>query len=202
MLNHSHRISHNGRLLLAAVVVLGFLAGPGCHDWPDERSTAIEAQNILRDLSRIDTVDDPNIPIPAAYKLPPQKFQQLVGGAEEWKLVYCCKYHTADKMRIIIEEQFSSTIFDAKGKSKTVPNFGVSAHPDTNQLIVRCLTEEDVDAVQEIIEAADIPPIQVKIECMVSEVYADLTVDRETRVLIENLFGEGIVLGGNRDNEF
>jgi len=47
-------------------------------------------------------------------------------------------------------------------------------------LIVRCLTEADVDAVYEIIKAADVPPIQVKIECMVSEIYADLTVDRET----------------------
>ena len=45
----------------------------------------------------------------------------------------------------------------------------------------------------------DVPPIQVRIECMVSELYADLTVDRETTLLIQNLFGEGITLGGKTD---
>ena len=184
------------KALSLALVAIGLLGLAGCHDWPDERATAIEAQNILRDLSRIDTVSDPNITIPAIYGSPPQKFKQVVGGAEEWKLVYFCRYHTADKMKKILQEQFSSTIFDAKGKSKTVPNFGVTSNPDTNQLIVRCLTEADVDAVYEIIKAADVPPIQVKIECMVSEIYADLTVDRETTLLIQNLFGEDITLGG------
>jgi len=188
------------KALSQAFVAIGLLGLAGCHDWPDERATAIEAQNILRDLSRIDTVSDPNIRMPAIYGSPPQKFKQIVGGAEEWKLIYFCRYHTADKMKKLIQEQFSSKIFDAKGKSQTVPNFGVSSNPDTNQLIVRCLTEADVDAVYEIIEAADIPPIQVKIECMVSEIYADLTVDRETTLLIENLFGEKIRLGGKVDD--
>lgn len=188
------------KALSQAFVAIGLFGLAGCHDWPDERATAIEAQNILRDLSRIDTVSDPNIRMPAIYGSPPQKFKQIVGGAEEWKLIYFCRYHTADKMKKLIQEQFSSKIFDAKGKSQTVPNFGVSSNPDTNQLIVRCLTEADVDAVYEIIEAADIPPIQVKIECMVSEIYADLTVDRETTLLIENLFGEKIRLGGKVDD--
>jgi len=111
------------KALSLALVAIGLLGLAGCHDWPDERATAIEAQNILRDLSRIDTVSDPNITIPAIYGSPPQKFKQVVGGAEEWKLVYFCRYHTADKMKKILQEQFSSTIFDAKGKSKTVPNF-------------------------------------------------------------------------------
>ena len=188
------------KALSLALVAIGLLGLAGCHDWPDERATAIEAQNILRDLSRIDTVSDPNIAIPAIYGSPPQKLKQVVGGAEEWKLIYFCRYHTADKMKKILQEQFSSTIFDAKGKSQTVPNFGVTSNPDTNQLIVRCLTEADIDAVFEVIEAADIPPVQVKIECMVSEIYADLTVDRETTLLIQNLFGEDITLGGKVDD--
>jgi len=188
------------KAMFLALVAIGLLGFTGCHDWPDERATAIEAQNILRDLSQIDTVSDPNITLPAIYGSPPQKFRQVVGGAEEWKLVYFCRYHTADKMKKILQEQFSSRIFDAKGKSQTVPNFGVTSNPDTNQLIVRCLTEADVDAVYEVIEAVDISPIQVKIECMVSEIYADLTVDRETTLLIQNLFGEDVTLGGKVDD--
>jgi type II secretory pathway component GspD/PulD (secretin) len=41
----------------------------------------------------------------------------------------------------------------------------------------------------------DVPPIQVRIDCLISEVYADLTLDWETTIEIENLFGEGIRAG-------
>ncbi len=171
----------------------------GCHDWPDERATAIEAQNILRDLSRIETITDPNIPRPEVYKSPPKKFAQIVGGTPEWKLVYFCQYHTAEDMKQIIHEQFAVKVFDEKGQSKVLPGYTVSASPATNQLIVRCPQEQDIDAVMEIIKEADIPPVQIRIDCMVSELYADLTMDRETTLIIENLFGEGIALGGKLD---
>lgn len=186
--------------LLVAVLLLATLLLQGCQDWPDERVTAIEAQNILRDLSRIEEVPDGNNPLPEIYNSPPKKMEQIVGGQEEWKLVYYCQYHTADKMEKLIEEQFSSRIFDAKGKSQTVPNFGVTANVDTNQLIVRCLTEEDADAILQVIEEIDVPPIQVRIDCMVSEIYSDLTMDRETSLLIENLFGEKVNLSGPVDS--
>jgi Bacterial type II and III secretion system protein len=192
-------ISHDRRRLSVAVLLLGSLLIQGCQDWPDERVTAIEAQNILRDLSRIEEVPDANNPLPDIYKSPPKKLKQIVGGAEEWKLVYYCQYHTADKLQKLVDEQFSSQIFDAQGKSKTVPNFGVSASSETNQLIIRCLTEQDADAILAVIEEMDVPPIQVRIDCMVSEIYSDLTMDRETSLEIENLFGEGVNLSGPKD---
>jgi hypothetical protein len=43
----------------------------------------------------------------------------------------------------------------------------------------------------------DVPPIQVKIDCMVSEVYADRTLDWETTLQITDLFGEDFVMGGS-----
>jgi len=178
-----------------AFVVLGAIVVQGCHDWPDERVTAIEAQNILRDISRIETVADPNIRPPEVYRSPPRKLRQIVGGAEEWKLVYFCRHHTAANMRQIIHEQFATQLFNQKGQSTTIQDYTVTANPATNQLIVRAPLETDIDAVLEIIHETDIPPIQVKIDCLVSELYADLTVDRETSMMIENLFGE-IKLGG------
>lgn len=194
----SHITSRSGGLCVAFLVV-GSLCLSGCHDWPDERATAIEAQNILRDLSRIETVPDPNVQGPAIYRSPPKKLKQVVGGAEEWKLIYFCQYHTADEMKLIINEQFATKLFDEKGKSTDVTDYTVTANPATNQLIVRCPLEQDVDAVMEIIDETDIPPVQVRIDCMVSELYADLTVDRETTLAIENLFGEQIALGGKVD---
>jgi Flp pilus assembly secretin CpaC len=194
-----HKTSRCERGLVAfSILVVAGLCG--CHDWPDERATAIEAQNILRDLGRIETVPDPNLQGPAIYKSPPRKFPQTVGGTVEWKLVYFCQYHTAEEMKSIIQEQFASKIFDEKGQSKVLPAYTVTANSATNQILVRCPQEGDIDAVMELIKYTDIPPIQVRIDCMVSELYADLTVDRETRMLISNLFGEGVTLGGQEDN--
>ena len=171
----------------------------GCHDWPDERATAIEAASILRDLARIEPVPDPNVTIPDVYKTPPRKVKQVVGGAEEWKLFYFCQYHTAEKIKKIVHEQFATLLFNKKGQSTTIRDYTVTANPDTNQLVVRCPTEQDIDAVMELIREVDIPPIQVRIECMVSELYADMTMDRETTLLIENLFGEQITMGGKQE---
>lgn len=195
----SHTTSRS-RGLFVAFLVLGSGCLCGCHDWPDERGTAIEAQNILRNLSTIEPVADPNVQSPAVYRSPPKKIKQIVGGGEEWKLIYFCRYHTAEEMKTIINEQFATKLFDEKGKSNSVNDYTVTANPATNQLIARCPTELDADAIMEIINETDIPPIQVRIDCMVSELYADLTVDRETRMLIQNIFGEGIVLGGQPDN--
>ncbi|MBN1508439.1 MAG: hypothetical protein JW955_16440 [Sedimentisphaerales bacterium] len=198
--NQSHMTSRIGGLFVA-FVLFGSLCLSGCSDWPDERATAIEAQNILRNLSRIETVPDPNVRGPAIYSSPPKKIKQMVGGGEEWKLIYFCKYHTAEEMKQIINEQFATKLFDEKGKSTSVADYTVTANPATNQLIVRCPLEQDIDAVTEIINEVDIPPIQVRIDCMVSELYADLTVDRETSILIEDLFGEGVKLGGEETND-
>jgi hypothetical protein len=199
MRNDSHKIRHQEGLFVA-LVFLTTVSVSGCHDWPSERATAIEAQNILRDLGRIETIPDPNVQSPAIYKSPPQKLSQTVGGTVEWKLVYFCQYHTAEEMRRIIQEQFGAKIFDEKGQSKVLPAYTVTANPATNQIIVRCPLEQDIDAVMDTIKLVDIPPIQVRIDCMVSELYADLTVDRETSMLIQDLFGEGFKLGGQESN--
>lgn len=197
--NDRHKTSRRERALVA-LSILAVAGLCGCHDWPDERATAIEAQNILRDLGRVETIPDPNLQGPAVYKSPPRKFSQTVGGTVEWKLVYFCQYHTAEEMKTIIQEQFASKIFDEKGQSKVLPAYTVTANSATNQILVRCPQEGDIDAVLDTIKYIDIPPIQVRIDCVVSELYADLTVDRETRMLIGNLFGEGVTLGGQEDN--
>ncbi len=196
--NKSHMTSRT-RGLFVAFLFLGSLCLSGCHDWPDERATAIEAQNILRNLSTIEEVPDANLAIPSIYKVPPKKVKQIVGGAEEWKLFYFAKYLKAEQIKMLVSEQFAARVFNEKGQSTTVQDYTISASPQTNQIIVRAPFEADIDAVLELIEIADVPPIQVRIECMVSELYADLTMDRETTLLVQNLFGEGVVIGGKID---
>jgi len=160
-----------------------------------QTNTEHNAEKALRDL-RIDvTVTEPNVPILEIYTTPPKIVEQMVGGAPEFKLFYFCLHHTSDELKKIVHEQFATKLFDKKGKETKLVDYTVSSNPATNQLIARCPTEEDANAVLELLEMVDVPPIQVKIDCLVSEIFADFTFDRETTILIEKLFGENIWAG-------
>jgi type II secretory pathway component GspD/PulD (secretin) len=45
----------------------------------------------------------------------------------------------------------------------------------------------------------DVPPIQVNIDCLILERFADVTMDWETTIKIDNLLGESITFGGKTD---
>ena len=176
---------------VAAIVILHWIGG-----WTSisaQTDTEKEAERTLRDL-KINVATEPNVPIPDLYREPPRIFEQIVGGTPEWKLSYFCKYNQSDSLQKIIHEQFATKVFDEKGKSTSVVDYTVSSNPAVNQLIVRCPAREDVDAVLELLEMIDVPPIQVKIDCLISEIYADKTFDRETTIEINNLLGESIAM--------
>ncbi len=183
--------------LIAGVTVAVLLLVGGCGDFLGGKTTSLQSQSIIRDLSKIEPVSDPNIAVPEIYKEPPKIIEQIVGGESEFKLFYFCMYHTSDGLRDIVHAQFATKLFDKKGKETKLVDYTVSSNPATNQLIVRCPTREDATAVLELLEMIDVPPIQVKIDCLISEVYADLTLDWETTLEIENLFGENIRAGSS-----
>ena len=179
----------------AAIVVVGLC---GCGEFFASKPTEMESVNIRREMREVRMIEDTNdIRMPDLFDEPPKIIKQTVAGAEEWKLFYYCRHHTADAMAEIVNEQFGSKLFDPKGKSTVVPNYKVSVSLKTNQLIVRCQSEEDVQSVVELLEIVDVAPIQVKIDCLISEVYADKTLDWETTVQIGDLFGEDIAMGGS-----
>ena len=182
-------------MLIAAAAVGVMLWVGGCGDVLGQKSTGAQAASIIRDLSRIEPVPEPNIAVPEVYKEPPKIVRQIVGGTPEFKVFYFCMYHTSDELKEIVHAQFATKLFDKKGKETKLVDYTVSSVAATNQLIVRCPTQEDADAVLELLEMIDVPPIQVRIDCLISEVYADMTLDWETTIEIQNLFGEGIRLG-------
>jgi murein DD-endopeptidase MepM/ murein hydrolase activator NlpD len=179
-------------IAVAAVVIL--LGVGGLRRSPAQPPAGAQSTKIIDRVSRLELEPDPNIPLPRVYTEPPQIIEQVVGGESEWKLFYFCKYHTSDELRQIVHEQFATKIFDKKGKSTRMVDYTVTSSPATNQLIVRCPHEEDVEAVLQLLERVDVPPIQVKIDCLVSEIYADKTLDHETTLQIKDLFGEDVTL--------
>jgi len=197
IMNISSRKAFCSQWLIGTVAVVAVLWIGGCGDFIGERSAALESQSIISEVSKIKTVEEPNIPIPEIYKAPPKIVEQIVGGTPEWKLGYFCKYHTSDELRQIVHEQFATKLFDKKGQETKLVDYTVTSVAPTNQLIVRCPAKEDADAVLELLEMVDVPPIQVKIDCLISEIYADKTLDWQTTIEIENLFGEGIRAGSS-----
>ena len=182
--------------IISGLAVSAMLLICGCGSFFAEKPTELQSKLILREISKIDEVPDPGVTIPDIYKTPPVRIEQTVGGGTEFKLFYFCRYHTSDELAKIVNEQFATKLFNEKGKSSTVADYTITSMSATNQLIVRCPTKEDIDAVAELLELVDIPPVQVRIDCLISEVYADVTMDWETTILVENLFGEKITLGG------
>ena len=187
-LETSHGIWLTAVLGIALVLWIG-----GWGNLSAQTDTEHEAEATLNSL-QIDLAGEPNIPPPKAYRSPPRIFKQIVGGSEEWKLSYFCKQHTSDELRKIVHEQFATRLFDKKGKETKMVDYTVSSNPLGNQLMVRCPSEQDALAVLEFLEMVDVPPVQVKIDCLISEVYADMTFDRETTMAIDNLFGESVTL--------
>jgi len=194
MTGSSQKFSRSKWLTGAVVVVVMLLVG-GSGDLSAQTNTEHNAEKALSDLQIDVTATEPNIPIPEIYTTPPKIVEQMVGGAPEFKLFYFCRHHTSDELKKIVHEQFATKLFDKKGKETKLVDYTVSSNLATNQLIARCPTEEDANAVLELLEAVDVPPIQVKIDCLVSEIFADSTFDRETTILIERLFGEDIWAG-------
>jgi Flp pilus assembly secretin CpaC len=195
MNDNSQGVGRSRKLLFVlAIVAAGWIGG--CGDFFAERSAELEADKTLRTLTQIKPVSEPNIPIPQIYKAPPKIVRQTVGGVDEWKLFYFSKYQTAEQLRDIVQTQFAMQLFNKPGQTATTKDWTISANPATNQLIVRGPSEDDISAILELLEAVDVAPIQIKIDCMISEVYADVTIDRETTLLIENLLGEHVTMGG------
>jgi hypothetical protein len=179
-------------LIMALVLGVALWIG-GCGDFLTDKTASRESTKILDDLSKVETTTEPNIPMPSIYKSPPKIIPQEVGGATEWKLFYFCRHLSAPELEAIVHKQFATKIFVKPGKPpRTVPDYTVSSVGLTNQLIVRCPTKTDAEAVLETLELVDIPPTQIKISCLISEVYADKTLDWETTNAIQNLFGENI----------
>ncbi len=179
------------------VLIILFICG--CGDFFDEKTAYLESQRIRDDVRvrALTPVDDPNAMLPSIYQEPPKIVEQVVGGNKEFKLFYFCRYHLAAELKQMIIEQFAQKLFDKKGKSQTIPDYTVSTNDATNQLVVRCPMREDVEAVLETLQMVDVPPVQVRISCLISEVYADDTLDWETTLEIGDLLGAGITAGGS-----
>ncbi len=184
---------------LASVYGLGALAImalSGCGDFFAKKPAEIQAREIMAEISQVR--ENPNITntLPDLYRTPPKRIAVKDGV----KLFYFTKHHSADNLAKLIKDQFCTKPVGDAGKRTVVPGYDVSPSPDTNQLIVHCPNDAEIDKVLEFLENVDVPPIQVNIDCLILERFGDVTMDWETSIQIDNFLGEKITFGGKTDS--
>ena len=176
-------------LALAAAICIS-----GCGDFFASKPTEIEARAILNELSQVRESPHINNPLPAIYRAPAKRI--VLNNSV--KLLYFTKHHPVNELAQLVTEQFATKPVGNEGKKEVVPGFVVSGSAATNQLIIQCPDGPTADKVQNFLDIIDVPPIQVNIDCLILERFADETMDRETSIMIENFLGQEITLGANR----
>lgn len=180
MFAHLLKSENNYRVFrLAASAILLFICG--CGDFFEKKTTETETRRMLEKLSQPREIPGVKNPLPEMYRSEPTRIRT----GEQVKLFYFTKNHSVAELSKLVTEQMGNK---------------VSTSTATNQLIVNCSGDEQADKVLEFLEKVDVPPIQVNIDCLVVEQFADVTLDWETTMVIEDFFGESITIGGKTND--
>ena len=171
--------------------ILSLLWFCGCGDFFNEKSGQVESTAVLDDIRQIKKNPHVKNPLPEMYREAPKQMKVKDGV----KIFYFTRHHPAEKLAEMIRNQFSKMTTDSSGKTIYAPHYIVSANSTTNQLVIQCPIDEEANKVMEFLKYVDVPPIQVNIDCLILERYADKTMDRETTIKVENLLGEKIAFG-------
>jgi len=178
------------------VLLLGWLLFiGGCGTFFDEKSAELQTKGILNELEQVKENPHVDNPLPELYRRAPGRIYVDQGV----KILYFTRQHPPDILARLINEQFVRILKDDKGQEISKPMYIISSNEATNQLIFQCPNDEDADKVLEFLDKVDVPPIQVNVDCLILERFADVTMDWETTVKIDNLLGEKITLGGKTD---
>ena len=149
----------------------------GCGDFFAQKPTEIQTQVILNELKQVKENPAVRNPLPELYRSPPKRIKVKDGV----KLFYFTRNHTVDKLSALVTQQLGLKI---------------SLSGPTNQLIIHCADDQEANKALEFLNMVDVPPIQVNIDCLIVERFADTTMDWETTVKLDNFLGEKITLGG------
>jgi hypothetical protein len=165
------------RHLCLAASVMFLVAGCGIKGHFAQKPTEVQARKYLAEASRV--IPDPDVenPVPETYSQPPQ----LVATSQGLKMFYYTRNQNPQMIGGLVKGQFGNV---------------VTITPETNQLIISCADKNNAETIVAFLDRVDIPPIQIKVDCMVFEHYADITFDWETQVQIQNFLGEELALQG------
>jgi type II secretory pathway component GspD/PulD (secretin) len=154
-------------------LLLLFLAG--CDTFFSQKPTEIQTNQIIYDLSKVNIVSGLDRPYPPIYTAEPK----VVTEGDTTTLFYFTRNQPTKILADLITQQYG---------------YAVSEIHSTNQLVIACKKEEQVENLLAFLNNVDVPPIQIKIDCLISEIFADVTMDYETTSDILDLFGEDMTI--------
>ena len=163
--------------LLTAICLSG--CSSDVNEFFNKKTIEIHSKSLIRDMQQIPLIQDVNNPLPEFYLAEPKI---MTVGPEDTKLYYFTRNHTPDKLKSLIVSQLG---------------YKVDQLPATNQLIIKCPSEKDAQIALDFLQQVDVPPIQVRVDCLISELFADSTMDWETSLQIDDILGQG-TLGSNK----
>jgi len=187
--NNSHTVRIIGILFVTAMLLTC-----GCGGFFDKKTIETRTMKMLNEIKEIHENTDTKNPLPEMYRGPAKKIKVKDGV----KLFYFTKHHTVDKLAKLLREQFATMSTNKEGKTIYAPKYAIGESTATNQLVIDCPNDLEVDKVLEFLEMVDVMPIQVNIDCLILEHFADVSMDWETTLLIENLFGERLTIGESK----
>ena len=197
MMYQSRKSCHT-RIVMASLTLAVMLSIAGCGDFFTQTPTELQTELTLNDLRQIKGNPHVKNPLPELYRGPAKRIKVKDGV----KVFYFTKNHSVNGLVELINTQFAKMTTDKEGQIIYEPYYSISQNPATNQLMISCPNDRDANEVIEFLGMVDVPPIQVNIDCLILERFADITMDWETSIEIDNLFGEKIALGGKPGPEF
>ncbi|HNS20080.1 MAG TPA: type II and III secretion system protein [Sedimentisphaerales bacterium] len=159
--------------LTASLAILSCVCG--CKDverFFDRTAIDNHSRDLIREMGNIEPIPDVNAMMDGVYTGPPE----IVTNAKGTFIFYNTKYQSPATLTALLKDTLGVT---------------VCSNTKINQCVIKCESEDNARVVIEFLDRMDKRPIQVEIDCLVSEVYADLTLDYETTLAIEDLFGTG-----------
>ncbi len=180
--NHSVICTLTGWIACVAggILLTGCNPGGDIQEFFERKPTEVESKMIIRDIARVR--ENPHIynPLPEMYREPPRRLVTDDGV----RMFYFTRQHSAQAVAADLGRL----------------GYKVSHNPSTNQVIIHAEDEDECDVIEEYLMRTDVPPIQIHIDCIILERFADVTKDWETTLLIENLFqhGEPITIGESK----
>jgi hypothetical protein len=174
--------NNHSRQMTPWTVVLGWVMVSllnGCGDFLATKPTEVESKVLLDELSQVRESLYIQNPLPEVYRQPPVRVT-VAGGV---KLFYFTRQHPVKQLAELVQQQFDIKVIQ---------------NPSTNQLVLFCADAMQADQVLQYLEKVDVPPVQVNIDCLILERFGDITMDWETSILAQNLFGEEVTVGEKR----
>jgi hypothetical protein len=165
------------RIIMGSAILGACALCTGCGNFFAQKPVEYQTREYLNELREIKENPHVTNTLPKLYRQPPT----IIEAEKGLKVFYFAQNNPVKDLSTVLKSQLGCK---------------VDVNPATNQLIIDCKEKAQADQILAFLEEVDVPPIQINIDCLIIERFADVTTDWESDLLIENFLGEEITMEG------